>query len=147
MIAINYLKGFFLLDVLSSIPFNLFLSGASANKLLRILKIPRLIRMLKLAKVLRLKDLYKGTALSYFIKINGGIIKIIGLTLMTILILHFAACIFSAIALFSDDKQNTWISRYDVVMMQIQQRGPSGLGNLPERLLLCDDDTDNDRLR
>lgn len=67
--------------------------------------------MLKLAKMLRLKELYKGTELSYFIKINGGIIKIISLTLFTILILHFAACIFCAIALLNDDPQETWIFR------------------------------------
>lgn len=67
--------------------------------------------MLKLAKVLRLKELYKGTALSYYMKINGGILKIIALTLFTILILHFAACIFCAIALFDDDPKETWIYR------------------------------------
>lgn len=110
-IALSYLKGFFLLDLLSSIPFNLFTTATNANKLLRILKIPRLIRMLKLAKVLRLKDLYKGTAISYYMKINGGIIKIIGLTLVTILILHFAACAFSAIALLSDEDTTSWVFR------------------------------------
>lgn len=118
----NYLKGFFLLDFFSSIPFNLFSSASSANKLLRILKIPRLIRMLKLAKVLRVKEFFKGTALSYYMKINGGIIKIIVLTLVTILILHFAACIFCAIAVYNDDPHSTWIYRYPLVIKLFQVR-------------------------
>ena len=111
-IALNYIKGFFWLDLLSSIPFNYFSSGSSANKLLRILKIPRLIRMFKLAKVLRVKEFYKGTALSYYMKINGGVLKIFSLTIMTILLLHFAACTFAALALFDDDVLDSWISRY-----------------------------------
>lgn len=112
LIALDYIKGFFLLDLLSSIPFNLFSSGSSANKLLRILKIPRLIRMFKLAKVLRLKDLYKGTSLSYFLKIHGGVLKVISLALYTIIVLHFAACIFSAIAIFDEvEFSDTWMTR------------------------------------
>ena len=111
-IARRYLKGFFLIDLVSSIPFNLFWSGSSANKLLRILKIPRLIRMFKLAKVLRLKNLYKGTKLSYFLKINGGVLKIMSLVFFTALILHFAACVLSAISLFDDyNYKITWIAR------------------------------------
>lgn len=111
LIALNYIKGFFWLDFLSSIPFNFFSSASSANKLLRILKIPRLIRMFKLAKVLRIKEFYKGTALSYYLKINGGVLKIVSLTLLTVLLLHFAACVFSALAVFNDDVFNTWIIR------------------------------------
>jgi len=68
--------------------------------------------MLKLAKVLRVKDLYKGTKLSYFLKINGGILKVISLTFFTILILHFAACVLGAIALFdTENARSTWIMR------------------------------------
>jgi Ion transport protein len=113
----DYLKGFFLLDLVSSVPFNLFISNSgSANKLLRILKIPRLIRMLKVAKVMQLKSLYKGTNFSYFLKINGGIIKVVSLALITILILHLFACVFSAIALNdTDDYLKSWIFRYGAV--------------------------------
>ena len=113
-IALEYVKGFFALDLLSSIPFNFFTDGSgSANKLLRILKIPRLIRMLKLAKVMKLKSLYKGTNFSYFLKINGGIIKVISLALITILILHFFACVFSALAVYDTDNYlQSWIFRY-----------------------------------
>jgi hypothetical protein len=51
-IAENYLKGFFTIDFISSVPFGLmFGGGGGANKLLRIMKIPRLIKMMKLTKV------------------------------------------------------------------------------------------------
>lgn len=51
-IADNYFKGFFTIDFISSVPFGLMTGGGGgANKLLRIMKIPRLIKMMKLTKV------------------------------------------------------------------------------------------------
>jgi len=112
LIAIDYMKGFFFLDFVSSIPFNLFSDAASANKLLRVLKIPRLVRMFKLAKVIKLGDLYKGTSFSYFLKINGGLLKVVSLVLVTIMILHLAACVFAAVALMDEDSYlSTWVYR------------------------------------
>lgn len=70
--------------------------------------------MLKVAKVMQLKSLYKGTNFSYFLKINGGIIKVISLALITILILHFFACVFSALAVYDTDNYlQSWIFRYN----------------------------------
>lgn len=117
LISFNYVKGFLLLDLLSSIPFNIIFSGGSggsANKILRIFKIPRLIKMSKLTKFVRLKEMYKGTALSYFIRINGGLIKVIGLTFITVLVLHLAACLWSTIGFLESDIPNTWIYRYNM---------------------------------
>jgi hypothetical protein len=112
-IAIQYLRGFFVVDVVSSIPFNLFQANPSgANTILRVLKFPRLLRLFKLGKMLKLKDLYRGTAFSYFLKLNGGLLKVLSLTASTILLLHFAACIFSATAYFdADNYRTTWIRR------------------------------------
>jgi len=68
--------------------------------------------MFKLAKVLRLGDIYKGTSFSYFLKINGGILKVFSLALVTILILHLFACVFSAVSVFDDDNYlRNWMYR------------------------------------
>ena len=57
-IAIIYLSGFFIVDLLSSFPITLFLylaqtdsSGGSALQLLRLIRLVRLLRLLRLLKV------------------------------------------------------------------------------------------------
>ena len=54
-IALAYLKGFFFIDFISSFPFDLVSpSVGSANRLLRILKIPWLIKIVKLMKLMKI---------------------------------------------------------------------------------------------
>lgn len=113
LIAKNYLKGYFWLDVLSSIPFGLLFDNISSfNKLLRLFKLPRLIRMAKIAKLMKFKNYYKGTSLSYFIRIHGGMIKTIMLGIVTLMMLHLATCVWCAIGMMEGDAPFTWIDRY-----------------------------------
>lgn len=60
LIALNYVKGWFLLDFLSIVPFDAFLSGqANLNTLVRVsrvgkmYKIVRILRLVKVMKMLR----------------------------------------------------------------------------------------------
>ena len=58
-IALNYLKGWFTLDAISTFPFQLIelyanTSNGSYNKLLRLLRLPRLYRLVRLFKCVRL---------------------------------------------------------------------------------------------
>jgi hypothetical protein len=50
-IAKNYLTGFFFMDFVSSIPFQLLSNGGGGGKLLKILKLPKLTRMIRLVKI------------------------------------------------------------------------------------------------
>lgn len=105
--------GFFILDALSSIPFGLVFNNLSSfNKLLRLFKLPRLMKMTKIAKLFKFKDYYKGTSLSYFIRIHGGLIKTILLGIVTLIMLHLATCIWCAIGMIDSDSPFTWIDRY-----------------------------------
>lgn len=54
----------------------------------------------------------KGTELSLFLKLNQGLIKSLSLLISTILLLHFAACIFCGIAKYDINNQKIWIQRY-----------------------------------
>lgn len=108
----SYIKGFFLIDLVSSIPFDLIGSDlASANKLLRILKIPRLIKIFKIAKIFKLNRIIKGTPISIFIKLNMGMLKTTSVFMATMLILHLGACVWCAIPTIEDDQGKTWIYR------------------------------------
>lgn len=51
-IAKNYLTGFFFMDFVSSIPYQLLGAGfGGGGKLLKILKLPRIYKMIKLTKI------------------------------------------------------------------------------------------------
>ena len=108
MIFMNYIKTYFVIDLLSSLPFKWFLrSGNNANVLLRILKLPRLIRMAKLNKVSKLGDAFKGTEFSYYLRINGGSLNIIGMIMITVTILHLTSILWCAIGYYSPDFPKT----------------------------------------
>jgi hypothetical protein len=87
-IGCEYLKGYFFIDFVSSIPFGLFTGGNSANKMLRILKLPRLVKMMKLTKLKKIKELYRGSHLEYLVRVNGGMINSLGLGVCTLLVIH-----------------------------------------------------------
>ncbi len=115
LIAKNYFKTYLILDVISSIPFGLIFNNVSSfNKLLRLFKLPRMIKMIKVARLFKFRDYYRGTSLSYFIRIHGGLIKTIMLGVVTIIMLHLATCIWCAIGMIESDAPFTWIDRYQL---------------------------------
>lgn len=113
-IACKFLKGFFIIDFVSSIPFTLITGGGGggANKIVRILKIPRLIKMMKLTKMKKFKEMYEGSALSYYVRTKSGLLKTIGLGFATLIILHQGACGWTAIGKLDVFIPDTWIWRY-----------------------------------
>jgi hypothetical protein len=114
-IASNYLKGFFTIDFISSVPFSLMTGGGGgANKLLRIMKMPRLIKMMKLTKVLKVEEMIKGTSFSVFYRINMAFMRMITLILVSMLMLHLFACLWCAIGGLEDNVPHTWIYREDM---------------------------------
>jgi len=65
-IVSNYTQSWFLIDVMSSIPFGYIvhisetdIKGSKYNNLGKLLKIPRIYRLLKLAKIVRLFKAFK----------------------------------------------------------------------------------------
>ena len=62
-IALSYLKGYFLIDFISSIPIDKviieFTYGGTYNKMLRIFKLPKLFSTLKMTKLFKLTEFFK----------------------------------------------------------------------------------------
>lgn len=56
-IAHDYLIGWFLIDIISILPFDLFFKGNSTNELVRLTKIGRIYKIVKLFKLVRLLKL------------------------------------------------------------------------------------------
>ena len=112
-IALNYCKGFFFIDFVSSIPFSIITGGNSggANKLLRIMKIPRLIKMIKLTKILKIEDMIRGTSFSIYYRINMAFLRMLGLGLCTCLLSHLSACLWCVLGRSDSNIPHTWIWR------------------------------------
>lgn len=109
-IALEYIFGFFFIDLISSIPFGLMLENfGSANRLLRILKIPRLIKIIGVMKIFKLKNLLKGTPLFMFLKLNGGLLKTGSLAISTLVLLHLASCLIIALSGIGTEDIQSWI--------------------------------------
>lgn len=103
MIAMNYLKGFFWIDLLTSIPISqIFRSSDSAvgsfNKLFRLFRLPKIYSKLKLNKEFSLGNLLRylklGNMWRYKIKSKEALLSSLFLGFVTFLILHLGACIF-----------------------------------------------------
>ena len=60
LIAINYLKGWFLIDFFAIVPFQAIFGGSNMNEVVRFTKIGRMYKMVKLTKLLRLMKIIKN---------------------------------------------------------------------------------------
>jgi len=60
MIALTYLKGWFLIDIMAILPFDMIISASSKNvKMVRIARIGRFYKLIKLTRLLRVLKLVK----------------------------------------------------------------------------------------
>ncbi len=109
LIAVQYLRGWFLLDVLSTFPFDEFFQGGQ----LRILRILRVSRLLKLLRVLRLKRLPRSVeALEEKLGLNPSIYRLVGLLSKIVAMGHLISCFFFFIAkTVSDQDRHGFLER------------------------------------
>ena len=91
MITQRYLKGFFIIDLISVLPFDslgLILGDDVAR--LKILRVVRLLRLLKLLRIVRSGRIF--ARLENALAINYGVIQLTKFLLWVILISHWLAC-------------------------------------------------------
>lgn len=97
-IAMNYIKGWFFLDLFASIPFQLielFIptnQSGRYNKLLRLARLPRLYRLMRIFRLFKMTKIFKKNkkfqAIVKIIKINEGVTKLIKMAAATLLLVH-----------------------------------------------------------
>lgn len=127
-IALNYIKTWFIMDFISTFPFNYldYFNGMDTttvsttyNKLLRLTKIPRLYRLIRLFRVFRFVRIFRHNKFVQYlikvIKINAGIKRIIVCLCLLIFMSHIFACLFFFVAKMDDLSYETWVSRYNLV--------------------------------
>jgi len=98
VIAYKYLTGWFFIDIMSILPFDLILNATDLNSLVRFARIGRLyklVRLTRLLKVLRfMKDRNKFMNLiSDVLKVGLGFERLFFFLLLAILLCHIVACL------------------------------------------------------
>lgn len=98
VIAKKYLKSWFVIDILSVVPIDLFLSNEllEGNQLLRVLRIGKLYKMMRLFRMVRALKLLKNQVfmehMSEKLRINQGTERLLSFGFFLALFVHVSAC-------------------------------------------------------
>ena len=119
LIVIKYLRGWFIIDLISVFPFWLIVDGKSSEitKFSKMSRIPKIYKLTKLIKVLRLSKMKKkgGNSLSKLFfekfKINANIEKLLTFLVTFLLLSHLSTCIWYFVAKLEDLNPNCWVVR------------------------------------
>ena len=124
-IALHYIKGYFCIDLLATIPFGYILTSSSlgvANKLGKLGRLPKLIkfvraaRLLKLLRVYRLHEFIVKLEVEY--NIHHGYSRMIKIVTLILLVTHMVGCFWFLIGITGGGDDNTdslnqgWVYRY-----------------------------------
>jgi CRP-like cAMP-binding protein len=122
-IARNYLASWFLIDLISSIPFNLIellidtnnSGGTGYNSAMRLARLPRLYRLFRLAKVFKALGHYSHTAymekVQDCVQINSRLVKLTKFLIIVFFCVHFMGCLWFFSARLSDFEPDSWVVR------------------------------------
>ena len=115
----NYMKGWMIIDISSSIPFGLIGvlmdSNSGTDNLIRMVRlrnIPKLFRLAKLVKMLSNFSMFED--LDYILSKYNKEIHFMKLTLLVFGCIHLAACLFYLAAKVDDFGPETWVYRHDI---------------------------------
>lgn len=116
-IAIHYLSGWFVIDVIATVPWDLllFVGGGShggalitrAPKVARILRIPRIV---KVSRFYRLWRTWHPTALA---RIKFSWLRTVGSVFVVLIVVHWMACGFYLLHEVQGDSENSWVTKLD----------------------------------
>ncbi len=119
-IAIRYLKGYFFLDLIATIPFGYILSEdvAFANKIGKLGRLPKMIKFLRAIRLLKLLRMYKLqkliTKMEVEYNIHHGIPRMMKIVTMVLLVTHLVGCFWYLVGVTGgeDDLDGGWIYRF-----------------------------------
>jgi len=118
----HYGTGWFLPDLVSSVPFDLFDSGgggAKASKVLKLMRLSRLSKLLRLMRFSRMADtfVYMRAAFEDFfnVTIPDGAISLAWLVLGFSFLVHWVACINFMICRVYDFPEDSWVAQAELV--------------------------------
>lgn len=116
VIAKNYLKGWFFIDLVTSIPLDFIIDSQAANinSIVKVSRLPRLYKIFKMTKLMRVLKVIKdrNKFLTYFndiFKLNSGLERYILSLIFILLFCHFTACVWFLINQM-ENEFNSWMN-------------------------------------
>jgi hypothetical protein len=122
MIAINYLKTWFILDLLASFPFEYITLGKSSSVNLNLARSNKIIRVARISKIYKLTKIFRVFKISRFVKrvkiinsiqdyfnINYGLSRLITFIISSCLFSHIVGCIWYFVPILYDEVNN-WVT-------------------------------------
>ena len=109
----NYVTGWFVVDTVACIPFQLFeadLESRKYNKFMRLMRLPRLYKLMRLArlvKMLKVKASSEERVLK-LLRMNRAILHLIKFIIGYALMIHILACLWFYITKLDDIQVDTW---------------------------------------
>lgn len=122
-IAIRYLKKWFIVDFISSVPFSLLdlaLKGEkdqskSLNNAMRLARLPRLYKLFRLVKIFKALGHYKQMhyleGMQEFLQVNSRLVKLSKFLTIVCFCVHLMGCIWFFTAKIMDFEPDTWVVR------------------------------------
>ena len=119
-IIYNYVSGWFIIDVISALPFHFILNDSFHiyNTIARLIRLPRILSLIRLFKLVRMVRLLKNKDSNSFtrflldiFKINANIERLIYFIFAFLLLNHLAACLWYWIAKIQDFNPDCWVTR------------------------------------
>lgn len=133
LIAYDYLKGWFWIDLLAVMPFQWFIRDSESstgvtseiNQMIRILRIGRLSKLLKLMKLIRILKFLKKSKSSYsisrdFFKLGAGSERLFFFVLISMFSIHLITCLWLYSAILTIEEYPgvpTWLQDSDYIDM------------------------------
>ena len=116
IIAAQYIKGWFFVDVLAIIPFDMFFGGSDLNQVVRIARIGRMYKLIKLTRLIRVLKIIKEKSkflqyMQQLFKISIGLQRLLGFLLAFFILIHICSCLWIMTATFMGDEgvDGTWM--------------------------------------
>lgn len=116
----NYLKGWFTIDVLAIVPFDVILSSmqSNVNGIVRIARVGRLYKLVKLTRLLRIMKIMKEKSklmkyLNDFLKIGHSLERLLFFLIIFMILCHISSCLWLMTASFKDETyEGTWVEDF-----------------------------------
>lgn len=117
-ICCEYLRGWFLIDVLAILPIQLVFETARLSSLGKLARLSRIYKVFKTVKIIRLMKFVKArNEFSRFcnrlFRITVQKERLLIFSLLCMIMVHTLACVWFAVANLSRNIEDTWIYRYE----------------------------------
>ncbi|XP_068739809.1 potassium/sodium hyperpolarization-activated cyclic nucleotide-gated channel 2-like isoform X2 [Montipora capricornis] len=120
-IAIRYAKGWFIIDLISSFPFDYIVSTASSSQSGRLLSASRALRILRMAKLLSLLRLLRISRLvrkiqqyEEVLNMTRSVIRFVNLISLMLLVAHWNGCMQYLVPVLDDFPDDSWVTIHDL---------------------------------